>query len=145
MNQENLFEGILIAALAVAALSASQTTLAGEDRTRLECRDALALQDGSMQARYERDAERTKFSVEMEVLPGGALIAGDVLQVQVNGQLVGAIALTQGATDLVGGLDFDTTADALDADSPFPVNFPAVGPGSTVQIGTGLGCSLQIR
>jgi hypothetical protein len=32
-----------------------------------------------MQARYEQDAERTKFSVEMEVLPGGALICGDIL------------------------------------------------------------------
>ncbi len=145
MNREKPFEGVLIAALTVAALGTGQTGLAGEDRSRLECRDALALQDGSMQARYERDTGRTKFTVEMEVLPGGQLLAGDILQVQVNGQLVGAIQLAQGATDLIGGLDLDTTAGALDAASPFPVNFPAMGPGSTVQIGTELGCSLQVR
>jgi hypothetical protein len=49
--------------------------------------------------------------------------------VQVNGRLVDTMQLSQGPTDLIGDLDFDTTAGALDTTSPFPVNFPAVGPG----------------
>jgi len=146
MKTKTLWNAMAIAALSLSALGASHTILAGGDRTRLECRDASALQDASMKARHEQDAGRAKFSVEIEVLPGGGLVAGDILEVHVGEALVGRITLVQGPVDLGAELNFDTTAGPLDADSPFPANFPAaVAPGTPVRIGAELGCSLQAR
>lgn len=131
---------------AVAGISMiSGAALAGDDRTRLECRGEMALEDAGIQARYEEKGDRAKFSVELEAAAGGSFQDGDIFQVRVGGELVGTIALAQGAVDVVGELNFDTTAGPLDADSPFPANFPTISAGSIVEVGAQLACDLQSR
>ena len=135
---------LMITVVAVGLGSTATAALAGDNRTRLECRDELALEDASARARYEKEKGRVKFSVEVEAAPGGSFRAGDILQVRVSGELVGTVRLSR-AGDLVGELNFDTTAGPDDMDSPFPANFPPVGRGTIVTFGARFGCDLQSR
>jgi hypothetical protein len=72
-------------------------------------------------------------------------VAGNVLQVNVGGSVVGLLRLRALANgDLGAEMDFDTNidTDAPDTSVPFPANWPGVAPGTVVTVGT-LGCSLQ--
>ena len=118
-----------------------------DDRVRLEC-DARGAGDISIDARYESRGGRDKFSAEFEARPGGLYAAGDVIDVSVDGVSVGPMMLLQvPGGDVVGELDFDTTAGPGDADLPFPDNFPSVGDGTEVELSqfgeTVLACTLQ--
>ena len=124
---------------------ASVTAFAGDDRTRLECTSDLAREDASAKARYEEKRGQAKFSVEVEARPGGSFQAGDVLKVLVDGEMIGNLILEQGATDVVGDINFDTDLEAGDTELPFPANFPTVGSGSIVEVGAQFACDLQLR
>lgn len=134
---------LLAIALAIAVLAIGSTAFAGGDR--LECKAESATEDASMDGKFESDGARDKFSASFEAAPDGSFMAGDVLQVTVGAEDVGDITLAVLANgDLGGDLNFDTTAGPADDDSPFPGNFPGVGAGTIVNVGT-LGCSLQNR
>jgi len=129
------------------ALSLSQATFAkgGDDnRTRMECDGSASTEDASISAKYEQRGNREKFSVQLEALPGGSFSPGDIVQIKVNGQTVGTAELVD-LGDIVGELDFDSTAQTDDTDLPFPANFPGISAGAMVQAGTQLGCDLQSR
>ena len=136
---------LLLGLISTGLCLASVTAFAGGDRTRLECRSDLALEDASAKARYEDERGRTKFSVEVEALSGGSFQAGDVFQIQVDGQMVGTITLEQAGIDVVGDVNFDTDLEPGDTELPFPANFPAVSRGSIVQVGAQFACDLQAR
>jgi len=129
------------------AFSLSQTGLAkdsNDNRVRMECDGDSSNEDASISAKYERKGSREKFSVDLEAQPGGSFFAGDIVQINVDGQTVGTIELFD-LGDIVGELNFDSTAQADDADLPFPANFPGISAGAMVQAGTQLGCDLQSR
>lgn len=129
---------------AALVMSFGLTSPADAARTRLECRDQLTGQDASATARFERDGARRKFSVEVEAARGGTFRVGDVLRVRVDDVRVGRITLARGAVDLVGDLNFDTTAGPGDDADPFPSQFPAVGAGTVIEAGA-FRCALQRR
>ncbi len=138
----NGYFSTLFGALVIVAGTTSPAFAGGD---RLECKGESARGDSSMDARYEVDEDRAKFSVSFEAAPGGASMAGDVKRVEVGGNLVGYITLAgELGGDLGGDLNFDSTAGPADQDRPFPANFPAVGAGDVVSVGT-LGCDLQSR
>ena len=134
--------------LAVAALVGGTGLALPSDaeaaRTRLQCRSALSGQDASMTARYEVDGNRRKFTVEVEARPGGSFRRGDVLEVEVKNRTVGSMTLRRAVNDLVGDLNFDTTAGPRDQADPFPSGFPAVAAGTVVEAGP-FRCALQRR
>lgn len=138
---------LLAMALGLSLVSASSITFAGGDR--LECEDELLTEDASMDARFESDRGRDKFSASFEAAQDSSFAAGNVLQVTVDP--VGASPVEVGAItlevlpngDLGGDLNFDTTAGPEDNDSPFPADFPAVGAGTIVKVGSTLQCDLQ--
>lgn len=133
----------MVAALAVAGIGLPSPADAAA-RTRLECRDQLSGQDASATARFEQQGARKKFSLEVEASPRGTFQVGDVLRVKVDDIRVGRITLARGAVDLVGDLNFDTTAGRGDDARPFPSQFPAVGAGTVVEAGP-FRCALQRR
>jgi hypothetical protein len=140
----------IIKSLAVAVVAAVSSTgaLAGDDKTRLQCYADTADGIASMKARYEtREGRRSRerFQASFETAPGFGLVAGNVLQVNVGGSVVGLLRLAvQANGDLGAEMDFDTNidTDAPDTSVPFPANWPGVAPGTVVTVGT-LGCSLQ--
>jgi hypothetical protein len=138
-KRSNFIMGIL----AVGLMAASSSAFAGGDK--LECK-AEGARDVSMDARFEQDGDRAKFDASFEAARGAGYAVGNVLQVRVGDEHVGDITLSvQLNGDLGGDLGFDNNVDrdAPDPDTvPFPANFPAVGAGTIVTIGT-LGCSLQ--
>jgi hypothetical protein len=109
--------------------------------TRLECK-AFGPGDTSMDARYEEKEGREKLSASFEAAPEGSFMAGNALDVIVNGVFVGNMILDQpgGVGDVVGDLNFDTTANPDDNDLPFPAI--VVGDGDVVMVGE-LGCALE--
>ena len=118
------------------------------DRTRLECR-ARGMGDISMSGRFEDRRMRQKFSVEFEAAPGGDFVDGDVLDIHVDGMMVGEMMLMQTLGDVVGDFDLDTTAQPDDDDLPFPDGFPEVSVDTEIEVvrdgETVLGCSLSTR
>ena len=112
----------------------------GHDRIRLRC-DAEGVQDTSMDAKFESRDGRAKFDASFEARPGGAFSAGQVLDVKVGGVTVGQMTLFS-IGDIVGDLNFDTTAQAADDDLLLPGGFPSVDQGTSVMVGP-LGCALQ--
>lgn len=143
MSRNSLMEKALAAAMGAVLLASGTTAFAGGDR--FECRAPVPGEDASMSARFEDDDDRMKFSASFEAAPGGSFAAGDMLGVTVDGELVAVMELAGAAIgDVTGDVDFDTTAQIDDADSPFPVNFPATGAGIDVMVGT-FGCTLQAR
>lgn len=143
MSRFGFKQRTLAAAIGIAMLAGSSIANAGGDR--FECRSSAAGEDASMDARFEDDGDRMKFSTSFEAAPDGSFATGDMLGVSVGGQLVAVMQLAGAAPgDVTGDVDFDTTAQADDADAPFPVNFPAIGAGTDVMIGT-FGCTLQAR
>jgi hypothetical protein len=135
-------------AVGLAMMVSAGNALAGDNKFRLQCSADTANGIAGMQARYEsREGRRTRerFQVSFETAPGFGLVAGNVLQVNVGGSVVGVMRLSALANGDVGAeMDFDTNidADAPDTSVPFPANWPGVAPGSVVTVGT-LGCSLQ--
>lgn len=111
-----------------------------ETRLRLECR-AFGPGDTKVDARYGKRGTRERLRTGFEAAPGGLFEAGNVLDVTVNGLSVGSMILDQpgGIGDIVGDLDFDSTANADDEDLPFPAI--AIGDGDVVMVGE-LGCAL---
>ena len=133
----------IVPALALAlALGASLPIFAGGgDRTRLRC-SAEGIQDISMDAKYEARGNRVKFDTSFEALPGLGFNAGDSLEVAIGGISLGQMRLVS-IGDIVGDLNFDTTAQANDDDMPLPGQFPSnVASGTSVTVGP-LGCALQ--
>ena len=127
--------------LALGALVASGTASAGGNR--IECDADSASGDSSMDGKFESEGGREKFSASFEVADDGSFAVGDMLDVTVKGVIVGKITLAvEPNGDLGGDLNFDSTADADDDDSPFPANWPGAAAGNTVSVGT-LGCSLN--
>jgi hypothetical protein len=119
-------------------------------RTEFECRAHSADGMQSMSTDYEErrgDRLRERFIARFESAPGFGLRPGDILNVNVNGQLVGAMRLHWLENGDIGAeLDFDSNVDRDQPDTtvPFPANWPGVSRGSTVMVGV-LGCSLQSR
>ena len=107
-----------------------------EDRTRLECEKRGAY-DTSMDARYEARDDREKFDASFEAAPGGKFYSGQELSVYVDYEMVGKMVLRYEGYDLEGDLEFDSNVDGPYDDSvPFPENFPSVGYGTHVTIGS---------
>jgi hypothetical protein len=132
----------LAAILTLTVLTVGTSVSAGDLRLRCEA-DSLA-EDASMDGKFETDGTRDKFSASFEAAPGGSFVAGDKLDVAVQMSVVGQITLEAlpDTGELVGDLNFDTTAGDADADSPFPAGFPAVGAGTRVDVGA-LACVLN--
>ena len=142
-----------IVAIAAATMLASAFTFAGasnaSDRIRFQC-SAFGATDISMTARYEirgtTATARRKFTTEFEAAPGLGFTAGNRVNIQVKGVLVGSAVLERiVGGDVVADLNFDTRPQ-LDA-LPFPANWPAnVGRGTQVKVLKGttvvLGCTL---
>ncbi len=136
-----LSKKLLAITLGIAVVAIGTTAFAGGDR--LECKAESATEDASMDARFESDDGRDKFSASFEAAAGGSFVAGDVLDVFVNMVPVGSITLAVLPNGDIGGdLNFDTTAGPADEDSPFPPGFPAVMAGTRVDVGT-LACNLN--
>jgi hypothetical protein len=143
MFHKSLKNTSLALVMGMAMAAASSTAFAGGDR--LECDAESANEDASMDGKFESKGDREKFGASYEEAGGGSHMAGDVLQVRVDGAHVGDITLEgQPGGDIGGDLNFDTTAGPRDADQPFPANWPGAGAGTIVDVGT-LGCSLQVR
>ncbi|MCQ1059165.1 hypothetical protein ACQKPX_12645 [Photobacterium sp. DNB23_23_1] len=107
-----------------------------EDRKRIECEKRGAY-DTSMDARFEARDDRKKFDVSFEAAPGGKFYYGQVLNVYVDYERVGSMTLRYEGYDLEGDLEFDSHVDSQYDDSvPFPKNFPSVGYGTHVTIGS---------
>jgi len=133
---------IIIASFVVLGIGAVQPAAAGDDETRLECESALGTEDASMDAEFRDGGDRLKFSAEFEAAQGGSFAPGDILQVKVDGETVGTIELVLDV-DVRGELNFDTEAQADDDDEPFPAFFPAISPGTIVEVGAQLACDMQ--
>ena len=144
MQSQHLFHCLAATLLTLGLAQSAAAKGDNDNRTRMECDGNAALEDASLSAKYEQRGNREKFSVELEAQPGGSFSAGDIVQINVDGQTVGTIELFD-LGDIVGELNFDTTAQADDADLPFPANFPGISAGTMVQAGTQLGCDLQSR
>jgi len=143
MSRSSFKERTFAAAIGVAILLGSTVANAGGDR--FECRSSAPGEDASIDARFEDDSDRMKFSASFEAAPGGSFGTGDMLGVTVDGYLVAVMQLSGTAPgDVTGDVNFDTTAQVDDADAPFPANFPATGAGTNVLVGT-FGCTLQAR
>ncbi len=115
-----------LAAIATAAMLAAGLAFAGashaSDRIRYECR-ANGATDISMAARYERRGTtataRRKFTTEFEAAPGLGFTAGNRINVQVKGVLVGSAVLeTILGGDVVADLNFDTSPRSIPCHSP---------------------------
>lgn len=142
MKKINLALTIAVVGLGlVVSLSPVTSAFAGGGGTRLECK-AFGPGDTKMDARYEEKDGREKLSVSFEAAPGGLFMAGNALDVEVNNTFVGSMILDQpgGIGDVVGDLNFDTTAQPNDIDLPFPSI--VVGNGDVVMVGE-LGCGLE--
>lgn len=138
--------GIAMAIIAMAATATAPAAMAkrgsggGDDRLRLQC-DADGARDFSMDARYESRRGRAKFDASFEAAANAGFRAGQTLIVAVGGVNVGSMTLTRDPFngDIVGDLEFDTQPDE---NNPFPNNFPSVGAGTSVTVGS-LGCALD--
>src|SRR5262245_34099000 len=117
----------------VGALCLTAGASYARDPNKVRCRASAA--DGStLGAEYER--ERREFRADFQAGPsGGDFEPGDVLNVSVNGVVVGRIVLGR---SLSGRLEFD------EQDRPFPANFPPFPPGTVTTVGT-LSCVGQRR
>ena len=132
--------GVLGFGLAVSLFPVTNAFAGGG--TRLECK-AFGPGDTKVDTRYEEKDGREKLSASFEAAPGGLFVAGNVLEVKVNGVFVGSMMLAQpGAIgDIVGDIDFDNEEDDPKAeDLPFPPI--VVGDGDVVMVGD-LGCPLE--
>jgi len=127
-------------ALAVALGVPNVASAGSDDRVRLRC-DAEGVQDISMDAKFESRNGRIKFDASFEAQPGVGYSAGQTLDVKVGGVSVGRMTLFS-IGDIVGDLNFDTTAQANDDDLLLPSGFPSVGEATSVMVGP-LGCALQ--
>ena len=131
---------LLMAAAALLLAGTAPASAGGNDRIRLRC-DADGTQDISMDAKFESRRGRIKFDASFEAAPGLGFSAGQSLDVIVGGTFVGRMLLAD-IGDIVGDLDFDTTAQADDDDLPLPGDFPALEEGTSVIVGP-LGCALR--
>lgn len=130
---------LMLVAAAMAGSMAWNNAIAAENRVRVSC-DSQGVQDVSMDARFQKRRGRAKFDASFEAAPGGPLSEGDVLPVLVAGVEVGSITLeTVVGGDVGGDLEFDTNPDEF---NPFPDNFPAIAPGTSVVVGP-MGCGLR--
>lgn len=149
MNKSH-FAVITAAAAMLASAFAFAGTSNASDRIRYQC-SAIGATDISMTARYEirgtTATARRKFTTEFEAAPGLGFTAGNRVNVEVKGVLVGSAVLeTVLGGDVVADLNFDTRPqiDSL----PFPATWPAnVGRGTVVKVLKGatvvLGCTLR--
>jgi hypothetical protein len=122
---------------------------AKDNRIRLKCKantgDGLSSMSAKHITREGRRRTREKFQASFEATSDFGYAEGDILQVNVAGEIVGTMTLAfQVNGDLGGDLDFDTNVDRDQPDTtvPFPANWPGAEKGSIVMVGT-LGCSLQ--
>jgi hypothetical protein len=147
LTRQTAFFGLV----GVVMMTGSVAALARDNRVRLECA-AEGAGDLSLDARYEersrRRTTRKKFSVEFEAAPGGSFGPGQLMTVSVRGRDVGSVVLdTVVGGDIVGDLNFDTTAGPADRDLPFSSSFPVAKSGSSVVVkvdgGRVLGCRLR--
>ena len=124
--------------LVVSLVLATQAFAGGD---RLEC-GASGPVDTSMDARYENNGDREKLSISFEAAQGLGFVAGESLDVTVDGTSVGSMPLTLSLEgDIVGDLNFDSGENEPGAeDKPFPVI--TVGAGDEVRITGVLGCTL---
>jgi len=151
MSRNSLKGKTLAAAMGIALLAGSATAFAGGDR--YECRGFVAGKDANMDARFEVDGDRKKFSVSFEAAPDSGFGVGDTFDVEVRGKMVATMefdaerdALGNVIGDIIGEVNFDTTAQADDADGPFPVNFPTdTGAKTKVEVVGTAYCALQVR
>lgn len=95
MSRNSLKRKTLATAMGITLLAGSATAFAGGDR--LECRASMAGEDASMDARFEADGGRMKFSASFEAAPGGSFMAGDPLGVRVGSELVAYMVLAGAA------------------------------------------------
>lgn len=138
---------IACAVVAGFTIIAANPSLAGEPSERMEC-SARGPHDISMQARYESRRVREKFTVEFEAGPRSLMIAGEQIGVMIENVLIAKITLKQIASgDVVGELDFDSTAGPFDNNAPFPASWPGVKSGAEVELVSGrstlLACELK--
>lgn len=134
---KNVIQEVLTTVGIVSLVAFSGSSLAkDEDRTRLECEKRGAY-DTSMDARYEVRDDRRKFDASFEAAPGGKFYDGQELSVYVDYERVGTMVLRYEGYDLQGDLEFDSNVDGYYDDSvPFPENFPPVGYGTHVTVGS---------
>jgi hypothetical protein len=120
--------------LLLAASTLGRAAASAQARLQLEC-EAEGPGDISMDADFQRRPGRRKFSTEFEAAPGGEFQVGDRMVVVVDGVRVGSVRLVRvRGGDLVGDLNFDTTAGPGDDAKPFPPDFPAVERGTRVAV-----------
>ncbi len=111
--------------------------------------------DAKMSARYVHTPTRALFDVSFKAPNSMGLEAREVLEVRVDGYVVGYVTLSVRDGGIIGAsLSFDSHANSgysVDATiSPFPASWPGslppqstgIGAGSRVMIGS-LGCTLQ--
>jgi hypothetical protein len=139
---------VLAAAAILVSSNAMLSSAEASDRIRYRCK-AVGSVDISMAAKYEtRSSGRKKFSTEFEAAPNLGFAAGQRLNVEVKGTVVGSMLLdTVLGGDVVGDLNFDTRPSPPD-EVAFPTNWPAgVGKDTDVKVLKGttvvLGCSLR--
>ena len=115
------------------------------ERVSLECEATDGIAEFEAEYKEKKDGKR-EFEAEFEVARGQGYDAGDLLDVVVDGVLVGQIRLELDDDELEGELEFETGGgyddDDDDDDLPFPGNFPDVTTGTTVTIDS-LSCDLQ--
>ena len=122
--------------------------------TRVACDKSDNL-DARMAARYIHTPSRAVFDVSFKAPASVGLAARQVLEVRVDGYVVGYAELMPRAGDTLGAtLSFDSYANTGYSDTatviPFPAGWPGVlppqpggiNPGTRVMIGS-LGCTLQ--
>ena len=127
---------------------------ANSAETRIACDQSNNL-DAKMAARYTHTPSRAVFDVSFKAPASVGLAARQILEVRVDGYVVGYAELMPRAGDTLGAtLSFDSYANTGYSDSatviPFPAGWPGVLPpqpgginsGTRIMIGS-LGCTLR--
>jgi hypothetical protein len=122
---------------------------AKSQRVRFRC--GAETVDSQMDARFEDRTlpkARKTFRAAFEGTTGGALMPGAQLAVVVNSVTVGTITLAQEVVgEVEGQLRFDSKGHFGKKVGPFPVTFPVIAAGSTVELQlagtTVLGCTFN--
>ena len=148
-----LLRGVTLTAMAVAAVSAVLASATPSDaksqRVRFRCGAETA--DSQMDARLDDRTlpkVRKQFRAAFEGTAAGSLMPGAQLTVLVNSVTVGTITLGQEVIgEVEGQLRFDSKGKFGKKVGPFPVTFPVVAAGSTVELqlagATLLGCTFN--
>jgi hypothetical protein len=105
------------------------TARAGGDETRFRTDlDPTTAADVSGGAEYREKRGRRKFSVEVE-----GFAPGSSFDVMIGGETVWTIVIGPAG---LGEVNLDDTAGPNDGDDPFPADFPAIGGGELVKVGS---------